>query len=100
MAYGIIGSRSVKQYRLKDDTIHWSLWEQQGPGEPDTMSANCRRVRVGTAHTEAEVSQFLGMVDQDIEWTRKDIARKEAEWFELMQKLSDLEAVQEVQASR
>lgn len=100
MGYGIVGSRSVKQYRLKDDTIHWSLWEQKGTGEQDAMASDCRRVRVGTAHTEAEVSQFLGMVDKDIEWTKQDMARLESQWFELMQKLSDLEAMQEVEATR
>ncbi len=100
MAYGIVGSRSVKRYTLKDGTFHWSLWEQKGNGERGEMASDCRRVRVGTAHTEAEVSQFLGCVDQDIEWTRKDVARLEAQWFELMQKLADLQAMQKVHSSR
>jgi hypothetical protein len=66
MGYGIVGSRYVRQYRLKDGTSHWSLWEYKAEGEPDTVSSSGRRVRVGTAHTEAEVAQFLGMVDKEI----------------------------------
>lgn len=96
MAYGIIGHRHVKQYRLKDDTAHWSLWEYQADGEHDTMSSTGRTVRVGTAHTEAEVAQFLGNVDQEIVWVKKDLAKLEKEWFEKMAILNDLETLQTV----
>lgn len=93
MNYGIEGHRYVRQYRLKDGTSRWSLWEFQGNGEKGGVATEGRRKRVGTAHTEAEVAQFLGTIDLDIRIVRSELQRLEREWFDKMAQLADLETL-------